>query len=143
MVELREELQLIDPDGVEKVNTGYSSLDAAKWLEQARPHVAQLVLRPFLDAYLIVAEQLVQVTVPAGEEFDEAALLDDCQRLGRQWALQRKIASEESVSLELFGPALRLAQHRGLVPATSPGVRQRRSAFAQELRDDPAGRHGC
>ena len=31
---------------------------AGKWLDQARPLVAHLVLRPFIDAYRIVAEQL-------------------------------------------------------------------------------------
>ncbi len=129
VVELRAELQLLDPHGVEKVDSGIRSLDAAKLLQQARPHLAHLVLRPFLDAYLIVAEQLADNT---DDELDEARFLDECLRVGKQWALQRRIASEESVSLELFKPALRLARHRGLDSA-APDVKERRRAFADEL----------
>ena len=93
--------------------------------------MAHLVLRPFLDAYLIVAEQLADNT---DDELDEARFLDECLGVGRQWALQRRIASEESVSLELFKPALRLARHRGL-DSPVPDVMERRRAFADELRE--------
>ena len=50
----------------------------------------------------------------------EAEFLDECLAVGRQWALQGRIASDESVTLELFKTALRLAAHRGLLDAGQP-----------------------
>ena len=101
----------IDPDGGE-VGAEVSPDDAQRWLERLRPHVAHLELRPFLDAYSVVAEQLT--AADASEEFDEQQFLAGCLRVGRQWALQRLLASEESVSAEMFRTALQLARHRGL-----------------------------
>jgi glycerol-3-phosphate O-acyltransferase len=43
------------------------------------------------------------------------------------------LASEESVSLELFKPALRLARHRGLLEPTTPELSKLRREFADEI----------
>ncbi|HYO85273.1 MAG TPA: lysophospholipid acyltransferase [Dermatophilaceae bacterium] len=108
-------------------------------LAQARPHLAHLVLRPFLDAYLVVADRLAA----AGDApVDADWLLDEALNVGRQWELERRIASAESVSLELFGTALRVAEHRGLISAEpagegadpASGLALRRQAFADEIR---------
>jgi glycerol-3-phosphate O-acyltransferase len=131
-VELQAELALIDPDGGE-VGAEVSPDDAQRWLERLRPHVAHLVLRPFLDAYWVVAEQLA--AADASEELDEQQFLAGCLRVGRQWALQRRLASEESVSAEMFRTALQLARHRGLLKSDDPGLSKRRKAFADELRE--------
>jgi glycerol-3-phosphate O-acyltransferase len=130
--ELQAELALIDPD-IGQVGAEVSPADAQRWLERLRPHVAHLVLRPFLDAYSVVAEQLA--TADAAEEFDEKQFLAGCLRVGRQWALQRRLASEESVSAEMFLTALKLARHRGLVASDDPTLGKRRRAFADELRE--------
>jgi glycerol-3-phosphate O-acyltransferase len=130
--DLQAELVLIDPDGGE-VGAEVSPDDAQRWLERLRPHVAHLVLRPFLDAYSVVAEQLT--AADASEEFDEQQFLAGCLRVGRQWALQRRLASEESVSAEMFRTALQLARHRGLLTSDDPGLAKRRMAFADELRE--------
>jgi glycerol-3-phosphate O-acyltransferase len=55
--------------------------------------------------------------------------------VGRQWALQRRLASEESVSAEMFRTALSLARYRGLVESDDPALGKRRRAFADELRE--------
>ena len=130
--DLQAELVLIDPDGGE-VGAEVSPDDAERWLERLRPHVAHLVLRPFLDAYSVVAEQLT--AADAAEEVDEQQFLAGCLRVGRQWALQRRLASEESVSAEMFRTALQLARHRGLLTSDDPGLGKRRMAFADELRE--------
>lgn len=91
---------------------------------------AVLVLRPFLEAYLVVASELA--AYPPGATPDESTFLRDCLGVGRQWHLQGRIASLESVSLELFGTAVRLVRHRGLWAAT-PDAGARRIAFAREL----------
>jgi glycerol-3-phosphate O-acyltransferase len=127
--EMAAELALVDP-GQGGRPRGFTATDARRWLRHTRPLVAHLVLRPFLEAYHVVADRLVAATGP----FDEDAFLDECLRVGRQWVLQRRLASEESVSLELFKPAVRLARHRGLTDPASPGVAVRRAAFLDEIR---------
>jgi glycerol-3-phosphate O-acyltransferase len=99
-------------------------------LTDAKPHVAQLVLRPFLDAYHVVADRLAAWE---GGDVDEDRLLEECLRVGRQWALQKRVASDESISLELFKTALRLAAHRGLLDGESPEVPKLREQFAEEI----------
>ncbi|GID32335.1 lysophospholipid acyltransferase [Paractinoplanes brasiliensis] len=129
--EMAAELALVDPRQASGLHE-FTPADAGRWLRDSDLLVAHLVLRPFLDAYLVVAEELA--TWDDEDPFDETTFLDECLRLGRQWALQKRLASEESVSLELFRPALRLAEHRGLV-APGPGTSKRRAEFREEIRE--------
>jgi glycerol-3-phosphate O-acyltransferase len=100
-------------------------------LESADVLLAHLVLRPFLDAYHIVAERLAAYE---DESFDEATFLQECLQVGKQWELQRRIASAESRSMELFKTALRLARHRELIDGVDDtDIAQRRRAFADEI----------
>ena len=128
--EMRAELVGIDPAAVDVFDT-FSAADARRWLTALRPYTAHLVLRPFVDAYHVVADRLAEWE--ADEEFDEKRFLDECLRVGKQWVLQRRLASEESVSLELFKPALRLARHRGLLDSTTPELSKLRTEFADEI----------
>jgi glycerol-3-phosphate O-acyltransferase len=125
------ELAIVDHRQTEGLHE-FGAADARRWLEESELLVAHLVLRPFLDAYRVVAEQLAGW--PDDEPFDTSRFLDECLRLGRQWVLQKRLASEESVSLELFKPALRLAEHRGLV-GIGPETAARRRDFRDELRE--------
>ncbi|RZS43429.1 glycerol-3-phosphate acyltransferase [Herbihabitans rhizosphaerae] len=127
--ELDEELGRLASEDAAKVELAADDLRVR--LARARPHVAHLVLRPFLDAYHVVADRLSNWD----GDFDEQAFLDECLRVGKQWALQRRVASDESVSLELFKTALRLARHRDLVESTQPQLAKRRKAFADEIAD--------
>lgn len=107
-------------------------LEAEQRIAGAPPHLAHLVLRPYVDAYHVVADRLAAWE----DEFDEQSFLAECLRVGRQWALQRRVASDESVTLELFRTALRLARHRGLVDgpgAAEPNLAKRRQDFAEEI----------
>ncbi|MBD3924143.1 lysophospholipid acyltransferase [Nocardioides cavernae] len=125
--DLRTELRLLVGEGV----TEMTPAKARELLVGARPHLAHLVLRPFLDAYLVVADRLAD---RGDGPVDEADLLADSLAVGQQWALQRRVASEESISLELFRTALALARHKGLLEG-GEGVGSAREAFAVELRD--------
>ncbi|NYE36199.1 glycerol-3-phosphate O-acyltransferase [Nocardioides cavernae] len=125
--DLRTELRLMAGDEV----TEMTPVRARELLVNARPHLAHLVLRPFLDAYLVVADRLAD---RGDGPVDEDDLLADSLAVGQQWALQRRVASAESVSLELFRTALALARHKGLLEA-GDGVGSAREAFAAELRD--------
>jgi glycerol-3-phosphate O-acyltransferase len=129
--EMAAELAVIDPEAGTGLHE-FTPADARRWLESANPLVAPLVLRPFLDAYHLVADRLAAWD---SEQVDESRFLDECLRVGRQWALQGRLASEESVSLELFKPALRLARHRDLLASTAPHLHKRRTDFRDELRE--------
>jgi len=106
--------------------------EAARSLKESELLVAHLVLRPFVDAYRVMAEELVDLG--AGHDVDEQVLLERCLRLGRQWSLQHRI-TEESVSGEMFATALKMARHRGLV-GSQAGTSQTadgRAALVAEL----------
>ncbi len=98
-----------------------------------RPFSAHRVLRPFLDAYAVAADVLAAWD-PASP-VDEAKFASAALALGRQYQLQRRITSPESVSKVLFQTALRLARNRGLLDPDTPDVDARRQAFAEEIRD--------
>jgi glycerol-3-phosphate O-acyltransferase len=98
---------------------------------ETRP-LAPLVLRPFLESYLVVADCLC--ALPSGARLDDEAFLQMCLGVGKQWLLQRRLNSAESVSLELFGTGLRVARHRGLDVPGGAETTTARQEFADELR---------
>jgi len=109
--ELRAELALMSP--ISPAAPGTLTPAAARTiLETTDLHVAHLVLRPFVDAYLVVADRLAAAGDSAVAEAD---VLEEALQVGQQWELERRIASAESVSLELYKTALRLAAHRDLL----------------------------
>lgn len=128
--EMRAELAEIDPTAADLFDR-FTADDARRWLATMRPYTAHLVLRPFVDAYHVVADRLAEWEVD--DELDEKRFLDECLRVGVQWVLQRRLDSEESVSLELFKPALRLARHRGLLDPTTPALPKLRRDFVDEI----------
>ena len=127
--ELADEVRLIGQ--VEDTTKSVAAADVRGLLESADLLLAHLVLRPFLDAYHIVADRLAAYE---DESFDEEAFLAECLEVGKQWELQRRIASAESRSMELFKTALRLARHRELVDGVDePDIAGRRREFADEI----------
>ena len=89
--------------------------------------LAPRVLRPFVEAYLVVAEQLADGD--PSEPIDEKALIAECIAVGQQKLVRGRIAAAESISAELFGGALRLVSNRGLTDPES------RRALAEEIGD--------
>jgi len=127
--DLADEIRLIGPVG--DTTKSAAAADVRRLLESADLLLAHLVLRPFLDAYHIVADRLA---AHEDESFDEGAFLAECLQVGKQWELQRRIASAESRSMELFKTALRLARHRELVDGFDyPDIAERRRQFADEI----------
>jgi glycerol-3-phosphate O-acyltransferase len=108
--------------------------EATRILREGDLLVAHLVLRPFIDAYRVVAEELVNLR--PGRGIDEQELLKRCLRLGKQWSLQHRI-TEESVSGEMFSTALKMARHRGLLDsdAAAADIAERGAALVAELDD--------
>jgi glycerol-3-phosphate O-acyltransferase len=89
--------------------------------------LAPRVLRPFVEAYRVVADELARRTPP--EPTDDKAFLQECVRVALQRHVRGSLVAAESVSKELFGGALRLAANRGLDDVES------RRAFADEVAD--------
>src|SRR5205814_1782083 len=119
--------------------TAPSTADAIHGLiRQFKPFSAHRVLRPFVDAYRVVGDALERLD--AEVPFDDTPFLESCISLGRQYDLQHRVRSHESVSKVLFATALRLARNRGVVdgPAVAmldPGaLAGRRRTFADEIR---------
>jgi glycerol-3-phosphate O-acyltransferase len=127
--ELADEVRLIGP--VADTTKQASAVEVRRLLESADLLLAHLVLRPFLDAYHIVADRLAALE---DESLHEETFLNDCLEVGKQWELQRRIANAESRSMELFKTALRLARHRELVDGADQGdLAKRRQEFADQV----------
>ena len=127
--ELAIELRLIGA-AVDDAATACTPDGADRLLREADLLLAHLVLRPYLDAYHIVADRLA---AHVEDDFDEQRFLAECLRVGTQWQLQGRIASAESVSLELYKTALRLARHRDLVDGSGPVLDKQRREFAEQI----------
>jgi glycerol-3-phosphate O-acyltransferase len=102
-------------------------------LTRIRPLHAHRVLRPFLEAYRVVGDVLESHGVE--ESIDESAFLSECLALGHQYALQRLIKRQESVSKVLFGTAVKLARNRELWKPRGMEQKEARARFAGEIRD--------
>jgi glycerol-3-phosphate O-acyltransferase len=100
-------------------------------VQSFRPFNAHRILRPFLHAYVVLADGLLRENPET--PFDQNAVLERCMGLGKQYLLQRRIQSAESVSKVLFETALKLARNRGLLDP-APDLAERRKAFADEIR---------
>ncbi|WP_430331843.1 glycerol-3-phosphate 1-O-acyltransferase [Rhodococcus sp. ACT016] len=127
--ELRAELSLVDPTWEEDLS---NPEDVQKILVQVRPYFAHRVFQPYLEAYEVMADHLLDV--PAGRDFDEKTFVSECLALAQQRRLRQQVASSESISSELFSTALRLARNRDLVESDDLSVLDRRREFADEIR---------
>jgi glycerol-3-phosphate O-acyltransferase len=145
--QVREEMDRHDPDWEERLRAGPAGADAL--LARMRPLVSHLLVRPFVEAYRLVADVLTHDDAPGtladaapGALADAApgALADDAEvirralGLGRQYVAQRRLRSSEAVSVLLFQTALQLMRNRGLLEAGSD-MAERRRVFLAELRD--------
>lgn len=122
-----EEMARHDPAWEDKLRAG----QADALLAGMRPLVAHVMVRPFVEAYRIVADVLVNDDVTASDEDSEVT--SRALGLGQQYVAQRRLRSAESVSVLLFQTGLQLARNRGLFEPTA-GLAARRAAFLAELR---------
>jgi glycerol-3-phosphate O-acyltransferase len=129
--ELAAEAELHDPHWEKAFEEGPEAL--AELVARFKPLSAHRILRPFLEAYRVVADALVRRDPAA--PIEEEAFLRECLALGRQYVLQRRIEKQESISKTIFASALRLAKNRALCDPATPDLAARRRAFAHELRE--------
>ena len=129
--ELESELALYEDDWEAALAGGRDTI--RELLRRLRPLTSFLVIRPFVEAYRVVADVLLsygRAPLPP-----EAELLRRCLGLGKQYHLQKRIRSGESVSNVFFGNGLRLAANRNLLQGEGEEVEARRAAFSAELRE--------
>ena len=155
---VREEMDRHDPAWEQRLRSGPD--EAESLLSTMRPLVSHVVVRPFVEAYRIVADVLAtdDVVGPADSasagsasagsasagsasagsasagSVDDAEVIRRALGLGRQYVAQRRLRSSESVSALLFSTALQLARNRGLLENGAEAA-VRRAAFLAELRD--------
>lgn len=124
------ELKLQAPNWAMALNGGREQVNAL--IKSLRPITAPGVLRSFFEAYVVVADALDAHGL--GAHFDEKKFLNSCGNVGRQYMLQKKIQSAESVSKHLFQTGLQLARNQKLLDMTD-NMAARRTSFAVMLRD--------
>jgi glycerol-3-phosphate O-acyltransferase len=117
-----------DPSWEARLRSGPAAAD--ELLAGMRPLVSHVVVRPFVEAYRLVADVLVH---DAGAVTDDSGVVREALGLGRQYVAQHRLRSSESVSALLFQTALQLARNRGLLEGED--LAARRAAFLAELRD--------
>ena len=116
-----------DPSWESRLRSGPAAAD--ELLAGMRPLVSHVVVRPFVEAYRLVADVLVH----DGTVTTDSDVVREALGLGRQYVAQHRLRSAESVSVLLFQTALQLARNRGLFEGDD--LAARRAAFLAELRD--------
>jgi glycerol-3-phosphate O-acyltransferase len=128
-----EELALGCPDGEACLERG----ERSAVLAALAPFTTPAVLRPFIEAYRLVADVLVQAE--PGEELSGSEIQERALALGRQYEAQGKISTPESLSFALFDAGVALAANSGVLDAsTLPEDRQRFLADLEEALADIA-----
>ena len=98
-------------------------------LRAKRPLIASAMLRPFFEAYEIVADVLRD----APADVDEKELTKLALAVGRQYVAQDRVRSNEAVSALLFATARQVAADQHLLEPAAD-LAERRRAFLGELR---------
>ncbi|MGW4100975.1 glycerol-3-phosphate 1-O-acyltransferase [Mycobacterium sp. NPDC004974] len=111
----------------EKVAAGGDEI--YQMLRGKRPLLVGAMLRPFFEAYAIVADVLRD----APAEIGERDLTKRALGVGRQYVAQGRVGSNESVSALLFATARQVAADQNLL-VDGPDLQPRRNAFRDELR---------
>ncbi len=121
--ELSTELAEADPEWRMRLAGPEDAADLLDRLPLLRAHWALL---PFLEAYVVVADTLADLSGP----FDDKEFLRSCLGRGEQYRLEGRVRAPEAVSKALYRSALALARNRGLVE----GTEEARAAFSDEVR---------
>jgi len=122
------ELDRVVPGWRERLDEGHDGIVAL--LETAETLSSDMMLRAFLEAYGVVADELASL----GDESSgpEAAFLSRCEARGASYVAEHRIRNPEAVSRHLFSTGLRLARNRGLADGDDDLAR-RRTEFAGQL----------
>ncbi len=125
-----EELRRYDSKWRTRIENG----DALELLSECTPLLAHAALRPFAEAYAIVADVLIDKRI-ASDASDKKAVVDAALKYARQALLQQRITSEESVGKLMFENGFELASHRGLTEGDANSLAAQRTQFRADLDD--------
>ncbi len=128
--DIEEEMRRHDPDWVARVNAG----EASDLLSEMAPLVSHATLRPFAEAYSIVADVLLDTRI-ASDASDKKAIVGAALNYARQALLQRRIASEESIGKLMFENGFDLAENRNLIAGDAGALAAARREFRDQLDD--------
>ncbi|CAM3126693.1 glycerol-3-phosphate 1-O-acyltransferase [Skermania piniformis] len=133
--QMTQEMLLVDPAWLDRAPSRDEILAA---LADTGFMMAHRVLRSFVGAQQVVADRLT--AHDPHKRIDRKEFVDECVAIGKQLLLQDRLQDAESVSSELFGSALQLADNRNLLgpvsadtPDAGAQLRRRRLDFAGEL----------
>jgi glycerol-3-phosphate O-acyltransferase len=98
-------------------------------LRAKKPLIAAAMLRPYFESYEIVADVLRDSPAEIGEK----DLTNKALGVGRQYAAQNRVRSNEAVSALLFATARQVAADQHLLEPVGD-LDERRTAFRDELR---------
>lgn len=120
------------------VETNWQSLMAQKnfaekLLPRMTPLVSAGVLRPYIEAYRVVAD--VFARLQANQTLDEKSCIDASMKYARQAYLQRRINSKASIGQILFSNGFKLFDSHELVSLDSPDVFERRKSMQKQLHN--------
>ena len=98
-------------------------------LRAKKPLIASAMLRPFFEAYEVVADVLRD----APAEIVEKELTKKALGVGRQYVAQNRVRSNEAVSALLFATARQVVADQHLLEPAAD-LSERRTKFRDELR---------
>ncbi|WP_269619586.1 1-acyl-sn-glycerol-3-phosphate acyltransferase [Zhongshania sp. BJYM1] len=130
IVLLEHELDIRAPGWKDSVREGYKA--TRKLVTALEPILGHGTLRPFIEAYLVLARALRMQAV--GEISDQKQLINHALTLGKQRVLQKRIHCEESVSGSYFENAIKIAENQDLLKAGDEAVAGRQR-WLEELRE--------
>ncbi len=126
--DIEEEMRRHDPDWTARVKAG----EAHDLLAEMTPLVSHAALRPFAEAYSIVADVLLDARI-ASDANDKKAVVNAALSYARQALLQRRIASEESIGKLMFENGFDLAMNRNLISGDAAALDAARREFRDQL----------
>jgi glycerol-3-phosphate O-acyltransferase len=130
IVLLERELEQRAPDWRSSVIQG--AKPTRKLLAGIKLILGHGTLRPFIEAYLVLARALRMQA--EGEISDPKQLINHALTLGKQRVLQKRIHCEESVSGSYFENAIKIADNQDLLKAGDDAVNGRQR-WLEELRE--------
>lgn len=123
--DLAAEMASLDPQWETLLGQGVAAVSKA--LTVGMPLTASFTIRPFLEAYAIVADVLAShQQVP-----EKKTILTEALGLGEQYIAQRRITNSEPVSTLLFDTALQLFTFTGLLEEAPDRVARTQQALAE------------
>jgi len=131
--DVKLELAFIDSDWEAKLaDEKQGAKNAALFLQTMQPLVAHACLKPYIEAYRIVAD--VFARLGEHQTLDAKDLESKAFKYGRQAYLQRRISSKASIGKILFKNGYKLLESYGVVEADGDNLKERRQAISKEFR---------